>query len=67
MVKERNRYLDYLIYPSFQGVDRRFVLSFENYTGRASYKRSYLPQVETKNYNVVIDGQNFFNQRVQNN
>ena len=27
-LKTRNRYLDYLIDPSFQGVNRRFVLSF---------------------------------------
>ena len=28
----QNRYLDYLIDPSFQGVNRRFVLLFENKT-----------------------------------
>ena len=27
-----NRYLDYLVYPSFQVVNRLFVLSFENTT-----------------------------------
>ena len=26
----RNQYLDFLIYPSFQGVNRLFLLSFEN-------------------------------------
>ena len=25
-----------------------------------SYKECYLPTVETKNYNIMIDGQNFF-------
>ena len=33
-----NQYLDYLNDPSFQGFNRRFVLSFENETQRISYK-----------------------------
>ena len=53
--------------PSFQEVNRLFVLSFETYTGRASYCRYYLKFVEIKNYNIIIDGQNFFNQQVKNN
>ena len=28
-VQEQNRYLDYLIDPSFQGINRLFILSFE--------------------------------------
>ena len=47
-VQEWNRYLDYLIDPSFQAVNRLFVISFENNTGRATYKRYYLLQVEIK-------------------
>ena len=60
-----NQYLDYLIDPNFQGVDRLFVLSFEDEVQR-SYKR-YLPILEIKDYNVMIDGQNFFDQSVKNN
>ena len=56
-----------MIDPSFQGVNRLFVLSFENNTGRASYKRYYLPQVEIKGNSVMIDGRNFFDQPVRNN
>ena len=59
-VQEQNRYLDYLIDPSFQVVNGIFVLLFENNTGRASYKRYYLPQVEIRDYNAMIDGRNFF-------
>ena len=66
-VQERSRYLDYLIDPSFQGVNRLFILSFKNNTDRASYKRYYLPQVEMKDYNVIIDGRNLFNQPVKDN
>ena len=34
----QNRYLDFLIDTSFQGVNRPFVLSFENEEDRESYK-----------------------------
>ena len=53
-----------LNYPSFQGVNRLFVLSFENEDGRTSYSTYYLPKVEIKDYNVMIDGRNFFDQLV---
>ena len=56
-----------MINPSFQGVNRLFVLSFENNGGRTSYTRYYLPLVDINGYNVVIDGPNFFNQPVKNN
>ena len=64
-VKQRNRYLDFLI--SFQGVNTLFVLSFENNVGRTSYTRYYFPLVEIKDYNVVIDGGNFFDKPIKNN
>ena len=35
-VEQQNRYLDFLINPSFQGVNRLSVLSFENTVGRTS-------------------------------
>ena len=34
---------------------------------RTSNKRYYLPNVEIKDYNVMIDGKNFFDQPVKNN
>ena len=61
-VQKQNQILDYLIDPSFERVNRLFVLSFENNTGRASYLRYYLPQVQIKDYNVMINGRKFFNQ-----
>ena len=66
-IQTPNPYLDYLIDPSFQGVNRRFVLSFENTTDRTLNTKYYLPNVEIKDYNVMIDGQNFFDQPVKNN
>ena len=62
----RNQNLNYLIEPSFQGVNRLFVLAFENDAQRTSNKRYYIPNVEIKDYNVMIDGKNFFDQPVKN-
>ena len=60
----QNRYLNYLINPSFQGVNRLFVLSFENENDRTSHSTYYLPKVEIKDYNVMIGGGNFFDQPI---
>ena len=40
----KNRYLNHLINPSFQGVNRLFVLSFENEDQRKSHSTHYLPK-----------------------
>ena len=53
-----NRYLHHLINPRFQGVNRLFVLSFENDDQRKSHSKYYLPKVEIKGYNVMFDGKN---------
>ena len=53
-IQAPNPYLDYLIDPSFQGVNRLFVLSFENNTDRAVHTKYYLPTAETKCYDVSI-------------
>ena len=49
-----NQYLDFLIDPSFQGVNRLFVLLFE-IRKIEQYTQYYLPLVEIKGYNVMID------------
>ena len=46
----QNPNLNYLIEPSFQGVNRLFILAFENDTQRTSHSGYYLPNVEIKNY-----------------
>ena len=61
-----NRYLDYLIDPNFQGVNKLSVLLFENTTDWTEHTKYYLPTVEIKCYNVMIDGQNIFDQPVKN-
>ena len=51
----------------FQGVDRLFVLPFEDEAQRTSDRQYYLPTREIKNYNARIDGQNLFGQPIRNN
>ena len=58
--------LNHIVEPCFQGLNRLFVLAFENYAQRTSNERYYLPNVEIKDYNVMIDGKNFFDQPVKN-
>ena len=60
----QNRYLNYLINPSFQGVNKLFALSFENENDRTSHSTYYLPKLEIKDYNVMFDGRNFFDQPI---
>ena len=63
----RNPNLNYLIEPSFQGVNRFIVLAFENDAQRTSHSNYYLPNVEIKSYNIMINGENFFDQPIKNN
>ena len=56
-----------MVEPSFQGVNKLFVLAFENDTQRTSHTGSYLPNVEIKNYNVMINGENIFDQPIKDN
>ena len=56
----QNSNLNYLIDPTFSNVNRLFVLSFENEEDRKSYYKYYVPNVEIKDYNVLIDGNAFF-------
>ena len=50
-----------MVDPTFTKVNRLFVLSFKNEDDRTSFSKYYKPTVEIKDYNVVINGQFFFN------
>ena len=41
-------------------------MSFKDDSGRESQKQYYFPTVEIKDYNVMIDGRNFFDQPIKN-
>ena len=60
-----------LLYASFQGVRRLFVLAYVVAAGAANdeagikdNKKYFLPRGEIKNYNVLIDGRNFYDQPI---
>ena len=56
---------------SFQGVNRLFVLAFDNTDGgantveRNSHRKYFLPRVNITKYNVLIDGRNFSDQPIR--
>ena len=56
-----------MIEPSFKRVNRLFVLAFEKDTQRTSHNGYYLPNVKLKDYNVMINRENFFDQPVKDN
>ena len=60
----QNPNLNHLVEPSFQRVKRLFVLAFENDAQRTSSKGYYLLNVEIKNYNIMINGENVFDQPI---
>ena len=63
----QNPNLNHLIEPRFQGVNRLFVLAFEKDDDRTSDEQCYLRTVEMKDYNIMINGENFFDQPIKNN
>ena len=64
--QNKNNNLNYLTDPTFSNVNRLFVLSFENEDDRTSYYKYYMPSVEIKDYNVLIDGNAIFELPVKN-
>ena len=66
MSNQNKNNLNYLIDPTFSNVNRLFVLSSENEDDRTSHYKYYIPNVEIKDYNVLIDGNAFFELPVKN-
>ena len=62
----KNDDLNFLIDLTFTNVNRLFVLSYENETDRTSFSKYYVPKVEIKDFNVLIDGKAFFEIPVKN-
>ena len=58
--------LNFLIYPTFNNVNRFFVLAFLNEEDRRSFSKYYTPNVEIKDYNVIIDGEPVYEIPIKN-
>ena len=58
--------LNFLIDPTFNNVNRLFVLAFPNEEDRRSFSKHYTPTVEIKDYNVIIDGEPFYEIPIKN-
>ena len=68
-IQPQNNNLDYLIDPRFDKVNRLFVVLFvRNAEGdhRDSFSHYFVPNLEIKNFNVLIDGKRFFDLPVKN-
>ena len=69
IVQPQNNNLSYLIDPTFTNVNKLFVLSCARNiidNDRDSFSDYYVPNVEVKDFNDLIDGKNLFNLRVKN-
>ena len=69
-VIEKGKNLYELLNASFQGVKRLFVFAYfiadggNDEAGIKDNRRYFLPRGEIKNYNVLIDGRNFYDQPI---
>ena len=55
-----------MIGPTFNKVNRFFVLSWENEDDSTSCSKYYTSKVEIKDFNVLIDGKIFFDVSIKN-
>ena len=63
----KNNNLDYMIDLTFRNIKRLFVLLFKNGNNdptRNSFDKYYMPLVEIKDFNALIDNEPFFDQPV---
>ena len=54
--------------PSFQGVNRSFVMAYNRENGqptRNGQQKYYLPRIDLEKYNVIIDGRNFYDNPIE--
>ena len=64
-----NQYIRELLNASYQGVKRLFVLTYRDRGGANrvtanSHTRYFLPRIKIENYNIEIDGRNFYDQPI---
>ena len=61
----KTNHLNHLIDQTFIKVNRLFVLLFENEEGRTSFSKYFVPKIEVKDFNVLIDRKSFFDVTVK--
>ena len=73
-IKEMNENADANVFkyinldPSFQGVNRLFVMAYNRANGQPTRNRQqkyYLPRIYLEKYNVIIDGRNFHDNPIE--
>ena len=64
--QSKNNNRNYLTDLTFTNVNRLFLLSLKNETDRTSILKHYVPKVEIKDFNVLIQGKPFFEIPVKN-
>ena len=57
--------LNYLIDPTFTKANRLFVFIFGNKKYRTSFSKYYLPNVQIKGFNVLIDRKSLFDRLIK--
>ena len=66
-IYNRDNYIRELLDASYQGVRRLFVLAYDN-TGNPvtanSHRKYFLQRIKIENYNIEIDGRNFYDQPI---
>ena len=64
------KYIRVLLDSSYQGVKRLFIFAYDNTNNNRvpvdSHQKYLLSRVEIENYNIEIDGRNFYDQPINN-
>ena len=69
-INGRAYHLRELLDSNYQGIKRLFVLAYNNTAGKDDqvsidfFKKYLLPRVKIENYNIEIDGRNFYDQPI---
>ena len=65
---DANVFKDINLDPSFQGVKRLFVMTYNRVDARPTrngQRKYYLPRISLNKYNVIIDGRNFYDNPIE--
>ena len=67
-IYNENDYIRELLDASYQGVKRLFILAYGNagndLVTANSHRKYFLPRIKIENYNIEIDGRNFYDQPI---